>query len=438
MSSGDALIQDFVAGRYRLIETGNPVACPIRAIVAAPSLAGREAALVRAAGLEGRLAVVERRKHPRDHGQAGRGCAAGCALGGSRPSACRRGDGRPVARADPALRCAYRGGLGHAQRSLQVRDAWRRAGLCRVRDRTVDERLCDQHGLDQPGRLQAQPQGACTGRCLLRSRGAGGISQADDPGRARRFGLPRSRPGRLAVLAPPAEHAVFREPLRPAAGRRAEAVRRGAGTADGRSRRHGGAGQHPDPGRSRGHRLRVQPFGLDGRARHQPFHRHVRAAASGLAAWRAGGHRDLDHGAAAGRHAGRSDPAGAGADGVRRGRARGPLRRQGGRCAARRWRPRRSTASGWPPPTPSCRSTGTSGAGCWRGSWCRRSGSRRRWPPPVRRPGPPTSASMRLSTAKPWRTRTRSAIASRSSTWRRRRVGSPRSPRRRARRCRPP
>lgn len=58
MSSGDALIQDFVAGRYRLIETGEPVACPIRAIVTAPSLAGREAALVRAAGLAGRLAVV--------------------------------------------------------------------------------------------------------------------------------------------------------------------------------------------------------------------------------------------------------------------------------------------------------------------------------------------------------------------------------------------
>jgi glycerol-1-phosphate dehydrogenase [NAD(P)+] len=58
MSSGDALIQDFVAGRYRLVETGAPVVCPIRAIVTAPSLAGREAALVKAAGLAGRLAVV--------------------------------------------------------------------------------------------------------------------------------------------------------------------------------------------------------------------------------------------------------------------------------------------------------------------------------------------------------------------------------------------
>jgi glycerol-1-phosphate dehydrogenase [NAD(P)+] len=58
MSSGDALIQDFVCGRYRLIETGAPVACPIRVIVTAKSLAGREAALVREAGLGGRLAVI--------------------------------------------------------------------------------------------------------------------------------------------------------------------------------------------------------------------------------------------------------------------------------------------------------------------------------------------------------------------------------------------
>ena len=48
MKSGDALIQDFVAGRYRAIETGLPVRCPIRAIVTAPSLAGREAELERA------------------------------------------------------------------------------------------------------------------------------------------------------------------------------------------------------------------------------------------------------------------------------------------------------------------------------------------------------------------------------------------------------
>ena len=58
MSSGDALIQDFVAGRYRAIETGEPLRCPIRAIVKSRSLAGREAALVREAGLGGRLAVV--------------------------------------------------------------------------------------------------------------------------------------------------------------------------------------------------------------------------------------------------------------------------------------------------------------------------------------------------------------------------------------------
>ncbi len=58
MSSGAALIQDFVAGRYRLIETGESVRCPIRSIVLARSLAGREAALVREAGLAGRLAVV--------------------------------------------------------------------------------------------------------------------------------------------------------------------------------------------------------------------------------------------------------------------------------------------------------------------------------------------------------------------------------------------
>ncbi|MEZ5859579.1 MAG: iron-containing alcohol dehydrogenase [Geminicoccaceae bacterium] len=51
MSSGDALIQDFVAGRYRAIETGLPVQCPIRAIVTAPSLAGREAELLRGIGL---------------------------------------------------------------------------------------------------------------------------------------------------------------------------------------------------------------------------------------------------------------------------------------------------------------------------------------------------------------------------------------------------
>ncbi len=58
MSSGDALIQDFVAGRYRAIETGASVRCPIRAIVTARSLAGREAALLREAGITGRLAVV--------------------------------------------------------------------------------------------------------------------------------------------------------------------------------------------------------------------------------------------------------------------------------------------------------------------------------------------------------------------------------------------
>ena len=58
MSSGDALIQDFVAGRYRTVETGEPVRCPIRVVVKERSLAGREAALVREAGLDGRLAVV--------------------------------------------------------------------------------------------------------------------------------------------------------------------------------------------------------------------------------------------------------------------------------------------------------------------------------------------------------------------------------------------
>jgi len=58
MSSGDALIQDFVAGRYRAVETGEPVQCPIRVIVKGRSLAGREAALLREAGLAGRLAVV--------------------------------------------------------------------------------------------------------------------------------------------------------------------------------------------------------------------------------------------------------------------------------------------------------------------------------------------------------------------------------------------
>ncbi len=69
MSSGDALIQDFVAGRYRLVETGEPVRCPIRAIATAPSLAGREAELVRAAGLAGRLAVVS---DENTHGVLGR------------------------------------------------------------------------------------------------------------------------------------------------------------------------------------------------------------------------------------------------------------------------------------------------------------------------------------------------------------------------------
>jgi len=65
MSSGDALIQDFVAGRYRLIETGRPVACPIRRIVTAPSLAGREAELLAAAGITGEIAVVsDENTHP--------------------------------------------------------------------------------------------------------------------------------------------------------------------------------------------------------------------------------------------------------------------------------------------------------------------------------------------------------------------------------------
>lgn len=58
MKSGDALIQDFVAGRYRAIETGEPVRCPIGAIVTAPSLAGREAELLRGIGLGGTIAVV--------------------------------------------------------------------------------------------------------------------------------------------------------------------------------------------------------------------------------------------------------------------------------------------------------------------------------------------------------------------------------------------
>ncbi|MEZ5862541.1 MAG: iron-containing alcohol dehydrogenase [Geminicoccaceae bacterium] len=58
MKSGDALIQDFVAGRFRAIETGRPVQCPIRAIVTAPSLAGREAELLRGIGLDGTLGVV--------------------------------------------------------------------------------------------------------------------------------------------------------------------------------------------------------------------------------------------------------------------------------------------------------------------------------------------------------------------------------------------
>lgn len=53
MSSGDALIQDFVAGRYRTIETGRPIACPIDAITIASSLAGSEAALLAGIGLAG-------------------------------------------------------------------------------------------------------------------------------------------------------------------------------------------------------------------------------------------------------------------------------------------------------------------------------------------------------------------------------------------------
>lgn len=65
MSSGDALIQDFVAGRYRLIETGQPIACPIRSIVTAKSLAGREAELLEGAGIGGRIAVVsDENTHP--------------------------------------------------------------------------------------------------------------------------------------------------------------------------------------------------------------------------------------------------------------------------------------------------------------------------------------------------------------------------------------
>ncbi len=58
MSGGDALIQDFVAGRYRTIETGRPVPCPIAAIEIGRSLEGREAALLAAIGFTGTIGVV--------------------------------------------------------------------------------------------------------------------------------------------------------------------------------------------------------------------------------------------------------------------------------------------------------------------------------------------------------------------------------------------
>ena len=58
MSGGDALIQEFVAGRYRARETNEPVPCPISAIAIAPSLAGSEAELLAGIGLAGTIGVV--------------------------------------------------------------------------------------------------------------------------------------------------------------------------------------------------------------------------------------------------------------------------------------------------------------------------------------------------------------------------------------------
>ena len=53
-----ALIDEIVAGTWVNPETGKAVTTPYRSIVIEDSLDGREAALVRALGLSGRLAVV--------------------------------------------------------------------------------------------------------------------------------------------------------------------------------------------------------------------------------------------------------------------------------------------------------------------------------------------------------------------------------------------
>ncbi|MCG8359054.1 MAG: iron-containing alcohol dehydrogenase [Kiloniellales bacterium] len=59
MSGGNALIEDFITGRWKDPETGKPPPdVPFRSILIEPSLDGREADLVASVGLTGRLAVV--------------------------------------------------------------------------------------------------------------------------------------------------------------------------------------------------------------------------------------------------------------------------------------------------------------------------------------------------------------------------------------------
>ena len=84
-----------------------------------------------------------------------------------------------------------------------------------------------------------------------------------------------------------------------------------ASAARARPRRHAGADPDADPLRLRRAGDPHQPLRLDGRARDQPLHRHLRRPAPQDPARRAGRHRHLEHGAAAVGAAGRSRGAGA-------------------------------------------------------------------------------------------------------------------------------
>ena len=207
-------IGQLLAGTYRDPDSGNPIGVTTKSLVIAASLDGMEGGPHR----RPRLRQDDCRRQRRDHAwrsrPAGRDGARRqasrhqCRSAERRPS--RRRDGSEGSGCDHYGGCADRGGLGHHQRSQQVRQRAGREALRGLRHGAVDERL----HLGQRGHHDAWPQdvaaGAGAARRVLRSLDPLGGAAAPGSRGPRRQPLPHDVAGRLAAGPPALRSAVPR------------------------------------------------------------------------------------------------------------------------------------------------------------------------------------------------------------------------------------